>query len=507
MTNRKSGDFLDLVERLANRVPGVAQVFLWLSLVVVIASVVVSLAGAEAIHPATGEAIRAKNLLGAEHIRRLLTEMPKTFTDFPPLGTVLTIMLGIGIADRSGLIGAAVGGFIQRAPARLLPFAVVFAGIMSSIAADAGFLIIPPLAAAIYAAAGRHPVAGVAAAYAGVSGGYSANLLITSLDPLLAGLTQAAAQIMDPALEVLATANWFMMAALVPLLSIGGAFVSTRIVEPRLGQWTAPSGFEAPGVDCASVRERRALRRTGWVAVALLAIILALTLPENAVLRDPETGSSAPFFQAIIAILTLSLGLLGLTYGYAAGTIRSSGDAVKMAERTVSDMALYIVIVFVAAHFIALFTWSNLGVLIAIGGGTLLQASGLGPGPLLVALILFCGLINLFITSASAKWALLAPIFVPMFMLVGLPPELTQGAYRVGDSFTNILAPTMVYLPLVLAVAVRYVPSFTLGRMIATMVPYAMMIFCIGTLLLLGFLALNLPLGPGQALASLQAPG
>jgi aminobenzoyl-glutamate transport protein len=497
MVTRKSGDFLDLVERAANRVPGVAQLFLWLSLLVVVASVVVSLAGAEAVHPATGETVRAKNLLGAEHVRRLLTEMPKTFTDFPPLGTVLTILFGIGIADRSGLIGASVGGFIQRAPARLLPYAVVFAGIMSSIAADAGFLVIPPLAAAVYAAAGRHPVAGVAAGYAGVSGGYSANLLFTSLDPLLAGLTQAAAQIMDPAAQVLATANWFMMAALVPLLSIGGAWVTTRIVEPRLGEWTEPPGFEAPKMQARDPREGRALRRTGWVALGILVAVLALTLPENAVLRDPDTGSAAPFFQAIIAIITLSFGILGLTYGYAVGTIRSSGDAVTMAERTIADMALYIVIVFVAAHFLALFNWSNLGVLIAIGGGSLLKASGLGPGPLLVALIVFCGLINLFITSASAKWALLAPIFVPMFMIVGLSPELTQGAYRVGDSFTNILAPTMVYLPLILAVAVRYVPSFTLGQMIATMVPYAMMIFFIGTLLLLGFLAFNLPLGPG----------
>ena len=488
---------LDWIERISERIPSAVVLFLAFCLAVIVASVIASLFGASAIHPATGETVYAVNLLGAEPVRRLLVEMPQTFSSFPPLGTVLTIMIGIGLADRSGLIMASVGSFIRKAQPKILPLAVVFAGIMASIAGDAGFLIIPPLAAALFAAAGRHPVAGIAAAYAGVSGGFSANLLITPIDPLLAGITETAARMLAPDAVVPATANWFMMAALVPLLSIAGALVTTRIVEPRLGPWAPHAECDVPLPADISPAESRALGRTMWALILIVMAVLALVIPQNAVLRDPETGSTAPFFQAIIAIITLALGILGLVYGYAAGTIRSADDAVEMCRKSMADMAIYIVIVFVAAHFLALFNWSNLGVLLAINGGNLLKTSGLGPIPLLVALVLFCGLINLFITSASAKWALLAPIFVPMLMMVGMPPERTQAAFRVGDSFTNVIAPTMVYLPLLLTFALRYQPGFTLGNILAMMVPYSIAIFFVGTGLLILFVLSGLPLGPG----------
>ena len=457
---------------------------------------VASWLGASARHPGTGELIAAENLLSVTHLRRFLVEMPKTFTGFPPLGSVLTIMIGIGIAERSGLIAAALGGLVRRAPARALPLAVVFAGIMSSLAVDAGFLILPPLAAAIFAAAGRHPVAGVAAAYAGVSGGFSANLMVTALDPLLGGLTEAAAHALDPSYRVLATANWFLMAGLVPILSLAGALVTSRIVEPRLGRWSPPPGLE-PGAAGEAAVVARALRLTGLAALLFLALILWLTLPADAVLRDPETGSLLPFFQAIVALLMLGFAGLGIVYGRAVGTIRQAGDTVRMAEATLADMAIYILVAFVAAHFLALFAWSNLGALIAIGGAGFLGALGLGPLPLLVGIILFCGALNLLMTSASAKWALLAPVLVPMFMAVGIAPEATQAAYRIGDMGTNIIAPTMVYLPLIVAVAARYQPGFGIGAMLATMLPFALAFTALGTFVLLLFVGLGLPIGPG----------
>ncbi len=477
--------------------PHALVLFLWLCLAVVAASAIASLVGTSAIHPATGERVAAENLLQAHHIRRLLVEMPRTFTAFPPLGTVLVVMVGIGLAEHSGLIAASLGRLMRMAPPALLPLAVVFAGVMASIAADSGFLIVPPLGAAVFWAAGRHPLAGLAAAYAGVSGGFSANLLITGIDPLLAGLTEAAARLLVPGYRVPATANWFLMAALVPLLSVAGALVTSRIIEPRLGAYEpGPGAAPAPAAE-AGPAERRALALTGRAALVVVAGLLALTIPEGAVLRDPGTGNIEPLFQAIVGIITLSLGVLGLVYGTAVGRIRTSDDAIGMCEKALADMALYILLVFVAAQFLALFSWSNLGALIAIGGGELLRGSGLGPVPLLLALVLLCGLINLLITSASAKWALLAPVFVPMFMAAGISPELTQAAFRVGDSFSNVIAPTMVYVPLLLAFAGRYVPGFPLGRLLALMLPYALAFLICGAGLLALFLALDLPVGPG----------
>lgn len=498
---------LDRIERWASLIPHPVLLFCWLTLFVLVASAVAAAFGLEARHPATGDPVAADSLLQGRHLRRLLSEMPQIFTAFPPFGSVLTIVIGLGIAERSGLIAGSLGDLLRRAPPPLLPLAVVFAGILSSIAVDAGFLVLPPLAAALFAAAGRHPVAGIAAAYAGVSGDFSANLLITGLDPLLAGLTQAAAALLVPGYTVLATANWFLMVTFVPALAIVGALVTTRLIEPRLGQWVAPESLDGLLLAPADRRDRAALVRTGWAALGLLAGLALLVVPPGAVLRDPSSGSLEPLFQAVVAIIALSLAILGIVYGRARGTIRTSSDAVHMAERGLADMAIYILLAFVAAHFLALFAWSNLGTLMAIGGGGLLRASGLGPVPLLLGFILLCGLINLFMTSASAKWALLAPVFVPMFMGVGLSPELTQAAYRVGDSATNIIAPTMVYVPIILAVAMRYVPGFGLGQLMATMLPYALVFLPLMSGILLLFLALDIPLGPGAPPSvSLAAP-
>ncbi|MFN3592068.1 MAG: AbgT family transporter, partial [Thermaurantiacus sp.] len=396
------------------------------------------------------------------------------------------------------LIAAALGSMVRRVPGPFLALAVVFAGIMSSLAVDAGYVVLVPLGAAIFAAAGRHPIAGLAAAFAGVSAGFSANLLVTALDPLLGGISQLAAQMLVPDYTVLATANWFLMIGLVPAFSIAGAFVTSRIIEPRLGTWE-PNADAPVAPHAESADERRALKITGLATLVLIAIIAALTVPENAILRDPETGSLDPFFQAIVAITMLALAGLGIVYGGAMGSIRKSEDAIAMASDAMAAMASYILLAFVAAHFLALFAWSNLGVLLAIGGGQLLQASGLGGVPLLMAMILVSGFINLFVGSASAKWAILAPIFIPMFMLVGITPEATQAAYRIGDSVTNIITPLLVYFPLILVAAQRYVPKLGIGSLIATMMPHSIAFLIAGSAVLLTFLLFEIPLGPGTS--------
>ncbi len=498
-------DMLDWIERVGNRIPNAVMLFLWLSLAIILISVAASGFGLSVLHPGTGETVKAQNLLQAEFIRRLLMEMPTTFATFPPLGTVLTVMMGVGLAERSGLISAALGGLIRRVRPGLLPLVTVFVGIMSSIASDAGFIILPPLAAAIYAAVGRHPVAGIAAAFAGVSGGYSANLFITGLDPLLVGITELAGRMLQPGLSLPATANWFLMAGLVPLFSIVGAFISMRIVEPRLGTWHPDADFQPMSLGAADATTSRALARTGWAGLAIVAAILLLTVPEGAILRDPATGTLEPFFRSVVAILAISFAILGLVYGRAMGTIQSSDDAIRLVEETIASMALYIILAFVAAHFLALFAWSNLGILLAVSGADVLKATGAGPVPLVVGIVILSAFVNLFIGSASAKWALLAPIFVPMFMLVGIAPEITQGAYRVGDSVTNIITPMMVYFPLILVFAARYVPHFSIGSMIATMLPYSIGFFLAGTTLLILFVVSGTPFGPGVGL--LSSPG
>jgi aminobenzoyl-glutamate transport protein len=491
---------LDLIERVGNRLPNAIMLFVWLSGIVILVSIVAAAAGLAGVHPGTGETVVAQNLLAADTVRRFLVEMPRTFTGFPPLGTVLTVMIGIGIAERTGLIAAALGGMVRRVPGPFLALALVFAGIMSSLAVDAGYVVLVPLGAAIFAAAGRHPVAGLAAAFAGVSGGFSANLLVTALDPLLGGISQVAAQILVPDYQVLATANWFLMIALVPAFSLAGAFVTARIIEPRLGRWEPVA--DAPVAPHAETpAERRALKATGLAALVLVLVLVVLTVPEGAVLRDPQTGSLEPFYQAIVAITMVALAGLGIVFGRAMGNIRTSEDAIAMASDAMAAMASYILLAFVAAHFLALFSWSNLGVLLAIGGGEALRASGLGGVPLLVAMILVSGFINLFIGSASAKWAILAPIFIPMFMAVGITPEATQAAYRIGDSVTNIVTPLLVYFPLILVAAQRYVPGLGIGSLIATMTPHAIAFLLAGMGVLIAFLLLEIPLGPGTSVS------
>jgi aminobenzoyl-glutamate transport protein len=487
---------LDAIERGGNRLPHPVMLFLWLCLAVMLVSALTALAGLSAVNPASGETVRAANLFAAENIRRLFEEMPKTLTAFPPLGTVLVVMMGVGVAEKSGLIAAALSALVRWVRSNWLTATVVFAGVMSSLAADAGYVVLVPLGGAVFAAAGRHPIAGIAAAFAGVSGGYSANLLVTSLDPLLAGITQTAVEMVRDDYTVSIAGNLFMMQALVPMLTLVGTVVCTRFVEPRLGQWTPVAG--APVVKGETTdAEKRGLRFAGYALVAIVVALVLLAGPANAPLRDPESGSLEPFYKSLVALTGIAMLVLGIAFGRGAGTVKGQDDTIEMVTDSMRDMALYIVLAFAAAHFIALFTWSNLGTILAIDGAAALKASGVGGVPLLLGLVVMTALINLFIASASAKWAILATVFVPMFMLVGIAPEATQAAYRLGDSSTNIITPVMSYFPLVLVAARRYMPDFGIGSLVAAMLPFSVA-FLISSLAMLGlWLALEIPLGPG----------
>lgn len=491
--------FLDGVERAGNRLPDPVSLFLVFIAIVMIASAICAALGVSAVHPGTGEEIFALNLFSGDLIQRLLTQLPSTFASFPPLGMVLAVMLGIGVADKTGFIAAALKGFMAAIPNALLTASLIFAGIMSSLAVDAGYVVVIPLGAVLFAGAGRHPLAGLAAAFAGVSAGFSANLLLTGLDPLLAGFTTPAAQLLDPTYEVAATANYYLMIALTPVFMIVGTLVTERILEPRLGTWVPEEGSTLATAEGLTADEKKGLRWAGIVLAATLIGVALLVIPSGAPLRA-EDGGLAPFYSSIVALMLFAFLLPGLAYGIATGQIKRDKDAVKMTADAMSDLGLYIVLAFVAAHFIALFAWSNLGTIVAISGANGLQAIGFEGIPLLIAFILVAGSVNLLVGSASAKWAILAPIFVPMLMVMGFSPELTQGAYRLGDAFTNIITPLLPYFPLVIVFGQKYTKDLGIGTLIGAMLPFSIAFGIASTIVLVIWVWLGLPLGPDAPL-------
>ena len=491
---------LDSIERTGNALPDPVTIFFIFIGLVMVASWLAHTAGISVVHPGTDETITAQNLFSDENVRRLFTDMAETFADFPPLGLVLVVMLGIGVADKTGLISAALKSFVASVPNVLLTGALIFAGIMSSLAVDAGYVVVIPLGAVLFYGVGRHPLAGLGAAFAGVSAGFSANLLLTSLDPLLASFTEPAAQLIASDYSVPVTANWWLMIALTPVFIVVGSYVTESIVEPHLGAYTPPDDFDAEEVEDGALTEteRRGLRWAGIVTGAALLGVVLLSVPEGAPLAEFDA-----LIESIVALMVFLFFLPGLTYGIVVGEIEDDSDVADMMADTMADMGAYIVLAFAAAHFIAMFEWSNLGSIIAISGADLLQSVGFTGLPLLFSFILVSALINLFVGSASAKWAIMAPVFVPMLMLAGEPgysPETVQAAYRIGDSFTNILTPLLPYFPLVIIFAQRYDEDAGIGSIIALMVPYSVSFGVVSILVFLVWVLLGLPLGPGAEL-------
>jgi aminobenzoyl-glutamate transport protein len=490
------------VERAGNALPHPATLFILLAALVVVASAACHALGISVVNPATGKTVAAVNLLSVEGVQRMLTEAVRNFLAYPPLGISLMCLLGIGIAEHSGLMGAMLRLVVLASPAKLVTPMVVFAGVMSNAGSEVGYVLLTPLAAALYHALGRHPLLGLAAAFAGVSGGYSANLIIGSVDVLLAGLSEAAAKLVDPAYRVNALANWYFMGASTFVVTAAGTWVTEKIVAPRLGPYTGQAPREP--LQPLSAAERRGLLYAGAAFAALVAVVLVGVLPADGFLvnpKDPRFEQSA-FMVGLVTFIFLAGLLPGLAYGFGAGTIRNDHDAMSGMTATMKSMASFIVLAFFAAQFIAYFNWTNLGVIVAVRGAQAIQHLGLEQQPILlmVAVVVFAAGVNLLISSASAKWALLAPIFIPMFMLLGYSPEMVQGTFRIGDSVTNIITPLMSYFPLILTFVQRYEPQAGIGTMIATMLPYSVAFAVAWVVLLSLWLALGVPMGPGAPL-------
>ncbi len=501
------GRLLSHIERVGNRLPHPAILFAILAGFIIVMSGFVGLFSISVTLPGSDTEVHVRSLLSLEGLHYIMTSMVNNFTGFAPLGTVLVALMGIGIAESSGLMSTALRQLVLAAPRRLLTFAVVFAGILSNTASEVGYVVLVPLGAMIFLAVGRHPIAGLAAAFAGVSGGYSANLLLGTIDPLLAGLSEESARIIIPDYEVNPAANYYFMAASTFFIAAAGTWVTEAIVAPRLGQYRGEAKSE--GVESLSADERRGLKFAGRAGLLLIVLLLwsALpidsgffaNLPGTGFLRDPESGVllRSPFMSGIVALIFIMGALMGIAYGLGARTIKSGDDVIAGMGKSMSTLGTYIVLVFFAAQFVAYFNWTNLGLVLAVQGADLLQALGLTAIPLTIMFVLISALINIVMGSASAKWALMAPVFVPMFMLLGYSPEFTQVVYRVGDSVTNIISPMMAYFALIAAFMQKYDPRAGIGTIVATMLPYTVVFLLIWLVLLIAWILLGIPVGPG----------
>ncbi|MBZ0182076.1 MAG: AbgT family transporter [Melioribacteraceae bacterium] len=499
---KKSGinRFLEIVEKVGNTLPHPATLFALFAFLVLILSWIISLFDLSVIHPGTKEVVKPLNLISVEGLHLIITQMVHNFTSFAPLGTVLVSMLGIGIAESSGLIGTSLRLMVISAPRKLLTFVIVFAGILSNTASEVGYVLLVPLGAIIFLAIGRHPIGGLAAAFAGVSGGYSANLLLGTIDPLLAGLSEEAARIIDPNYIVNPAANFYFMVVSTFFIAAAGTWVTEKLIMPRLGEY---KGDEKPEeLRKLSKEEKKGLKFALIASLGFTAFILGGTIPEAGYLRNPETGDllRSPFMSGIVAFIFIGAAIAGIAYGIGAKTYKSDSDVMKGMGKAMETLGIYIVLTFFAAQFVAYFKWTNLGLIFAIEGAELLKASGLGSIPLMIAFIILSAIINMFMGSASAKWAIMAPVFIPMFMLIGYSPELIQGAYRVGDSVTNIISPMMSYFALIVAFIQRYDKNAGIGTIIATMLPYTFVFLIIWTLLLIVWMSFGIPMGPDAPL-------
>jgi len=490
---------LNVIERAGNKLPDPAMLFVIALLLVWVFSALLAPIEFAEIDPRNGQPIRVQNLLTGTALATFLATMVTVFVNFPPLGIVLVAMLGVGVAEHVGFIGAGLKAMLNVTPRSMLTPMLILVACLSHTATDAGYVLVIPLGGIIFYTAGRHPLAGIAAAFAGVSGGFSANLIPSGIDPLLQGFTQSAAQLIDPDRLVNPLSNWYFTAASTVLVVLLGWYLTDRIVEPRVSTLAVDGDTaDMPKLEPLSPAERRGLVAGGLALLAGIVLLTVWALPATSPLRSPAgelTVFTAPLMQSIVPLIFLLFLLPGVAYGIAAGTVKTAKDVVNGMSKAMSSMGYYIVMAFFAALFTADFGRSNLGALFALKGATFLQALELPGQVTIVGIIMVTAMVNLLIGSASAKWALLAPIFVPMLMQVGLAPELTQAAYRVGDSTTNIITPLMPYFPLVVVYCQRYVKNAGIGTVASMMLPFSGVFIVTWTIFLLLFWAAGFPLG------------
>jgi len=490
---------LNAIERAGNKLPDPAMIFLFSMLIIWVLSAALSQVSFEALDPRTGNPIEIKNLLTGDALANFLANMVRTFTSFAPLGVVLVAMLGVGVAEHSGFINAGLKLMLRVTPPSLLTPSIILIAIMSHTATDAGYVLVIPLAGIIYHAMGRHPIAGIAAAFAGVSGGFGANFIPSGIDPLLQSFTQTGAQIIEPAMQVNPLNNWFFTSASSLFIVLLGWYITDKIVEPRLASTKVDiDEDDKESFGEITPKEKKSFLIASTVMIAGLVLLFLISYPEDSPLRHTDgklTDFKAPLMQSIVPLIFLLFVIPGAVYGYLVGSFKSSNDMVQAMSKSMNSMAYYIVMAFFCALFISAFTQSNLGALLAIEGAQLLKAMQLPSGVTIVGIIILTGIVNLFVGSSSAKWGLLAPIFVPMLMQLGISPDLTQAAYRVGDSTSNIITPLMPYFPLVVVYCQKYVKDTGIGTVIAMMLPYSVALMVGWTIFLLIYWGLGIPLG------------
>ncbi len=490
---------LDKVEKVGNKLPDPAIIFAFCLFVVWILSAIFSNFTFSAIDPRSGEAVVVNNLLTGDNMADFLSRMVTIFTGFAPLGVVLVAMLGVGVAEHSGFISAGLKRMLDSTPKAMLTPMVVLVAIVSHTATDAGYVLVIPLAGVIFYAMGRHPLAGIAAAFAGVSGGFCANFIPSAIDPLLQSFTQSAAQIIDPDIQVNPLNNWFFNSASTLLIVSIGWYLTDKIIEPRLKDVEVDGDpNDIPKFDELSAKQAKALRYASLTMLAGIILLVGILIPESSPMRAPDgqlTSFAAPIMQSIVPLIFLLFLLPGVVYGFMSGTFTSTKDMIDTMTKAMQGMSYYIVMAFFCALFIDAFGKSNLGALLAIEGAQLLKTLQLPSMVTIVGIIFLTAFVNLFVGSSSAKWALLGPIFVPMLMQLNISPDLTQAAYRLGDSSSNIITPLMPYFPLVVVYCQRYVKSTGIGTLLSMMLPYTICIIFLWTAFLLIYWGLGIPLG------------
>lgn len=505
MENKKkklSIRMLDSIEKAGNKMWDPVTLFLVLSFVLMLSSALLARLGVSAVHPGTDETIEVVNLMSKAGLQELLGSITGNFQSFPPLGLVLIVIIGAGLADKTGLMTATIKQGVMKAPDNLVTAIIVFLGINAVAVGDAGFVVLPPLAAAIYLGLGRHPLAGLYTAYASVAGGFAASMMVQMGDVIAASFTVPAAQMIDPTYTGTAAMNYYFLIVSTLVILPLGVYVNNKIVEPRLGKYTGNVSDEEINTELSDI-EKKGLKKAGLWVVGLIILIIALSIGKDAFMKDPQTGSlfgsDAPLMQGLVPIVTILFLVPGIVYGKTTGVIKKDKDAIGMMGESVGEMGGYIVLVFAASQFLALFGKSNIGTLISIKGAEFLERinfTGIGA---LIAFIILASIVNLFMGSAGAKWGIMAPIFVPMFMLLGYDPALTQACYRIGDSITNPLTPLFPYFAILLGFVKKYDEDAGMGTMISNMLPYSMVFGIAWMILVVIFVVFDLPLGPGGA--------
>jgi len=501
----RRGRLLDSVERLGNALPDPIFIFVIIIALLVVVSIIGGAAGWSAVNPVTGETLVVTSLISEANIEKLLVEMPRTYTGFAPLGFALTIMLGASVAERSGLLTALMRASLVRVPKTILVPMVFVLGMLATHANDAAYMVYVPLTAIVFAAAGRHPVLGLISGFAGAAVGLAGNLLPGQYDVLLLGITETGARLLDPKWTMNPLGNWYFSIGVAVVFTSIGWWVIERVVAPRLGKWEGESGVADLAGVMLSPSEKRGLVAAGAAALGVAGLVAALILwPGFTPLYDEAATSGqpiTPFFRSIAAILFMLFVSTGWAYGAVTGSVKSHRDLVAMMVKGLEVILPYLVLIFFAAHFVAMFGWSNLGPITAITGADQLRAMSAPPAILLPVLASMSAWLDFLIASGSAKWAAMAPVATPMMMLLDVSPEMTTAAYRVGDTVTNLISPLNPYVVLTLVFAQRWVPSLRLGTMIALLLPIAIAFYVAGMALTAVWVGFGIPVGPGAPVA------